>query len=270
MSHSTFARHENRPEAQLAGMDREAVRYYAFGADRLLALLELSAGDRLLDLAAGSGTLAMAAAQAVGAEGRVTAVDHSESMLAHLEAKLAQFGIANIDIHVMDEARLDFRRDYFHRVACSLALDRFSEPQRMITECRRVLRPGGRFGCSSLASVAFQPQIDVLRRQIGEYRHGVPDLPWVGTRTPQALSGLLTAAGFTDVAIHEFNLGYRLGDAEQWWDVVRYSSLHRWLEPLTPKEIQELRARHLHEIAKFVTADGLWLDVPVIMAIGLK
>lgn len=246
------------------------MRYHAFCADRLLALMELSAGDRLLDLAAGSGILAMAASQAVGAGGRVTAIDSSEPMLAYLEAKLAQFGITNIDIHTMDATTLDFRRDYFHQVACSLGLDRFAAPHDVVSECRRVLRPGGRFGCSSLASVAFQPQLDLLRQQIGQRDHRVPDRPWVGTDTRQALSGLLTSAGFTDVAIHEFNMGYRLGDAEQWWDVVRYSSLHRWLEPLTPKETQDLRTRHLREIADLVTADGLWLDVPVIMAIGRK
>jgi hypothetical protein len=46
--------------------------------------------------------------------------------------------------------------------------------------------------------------------------------------------------------------------------------LRRWLEPLTPKEVQDLRSRHLHEIASLVTADGLWLDVPVVMATGRK
>jgi SAM-dependent methyltransferase len=191
-------------------------------------------------------------------------------MLAHLEAKLAQFGIANIDIHVMDGAALEFRRDYFHQVACSLGLDRFPAPSPVISECRRVLRPGGRFGCSSLASSAFQPQLELLRQQLGQRDHCVLDLPWVGTATSQALSGLLTAAGFVDIAIHEFNMGYRLGDAEQWWDVVQYSSLRRWLEPLTPKEVQDLRSRHLREIASLVTADGLWLDVPVVMATGCK
>lgn len=270
MSNSTAAGPENRPEARFAGADREAMRYHAFCADRLLALMDLSIGDRLLDLAAGSGVLAMAASQVVGAQGRVTAIDSSEPMLAHLEAKLAQFGVANIDIHVMGNTTLEFRRDYFHAVACSLGLDQFAAPRQIVSECRRVLRPGGRFGCSSLARAAFQPQLDVLRRQIGEVQQRVPDLPWTGMGTPQALSELLTGAGFADVAIHEFNLGYRLGDAEQWWDVVRYGPPHRWLEPLTPKEILELRARHLREIAKLATADGLWLDVPVIMAIGRK
>lgn len=270
MSNSTATGRGTRPDTLLAGVDREALRYHAFCADRLVALMDVSAGDRLLDVAAGTGFLALAASQAVGTEGRVTAIDSSEPMLAHLEAKIAQFGIANIDIHVMDGTALDFRRDYFHGAACSLGLDGFAARQRVVAEARRVLRPGCRFGCSSLASTAFQPQLDLLRQRIGERDGRVPDLPWAGTDTPQALSALLTNAGFGDVAIHEFNTGYRLGDTEQWWDVVRYSSLRCWLEPLTPKDVQELRARHLREIANLVTADGLWLDVPVIMAIGRK
>lgn len=261
---------ETRSAGLLAGVDREALRYHAFCADRLLVLMDVSAGDRLLDLAAGSGLLALAASQAVGSGGRVTAIDASDSVLAPLEAKIALFGTANIDIHVMDATALDFRRDYFHGVACSLGLDGFAARQRVVAEAWRVLRPGGRFGCSSLARAAFQPQLDLLRQQIGERDRRFPDLPWAGTDTPHALSGMLTGAGFNDVAIYEFNMGYRLGDAEQWWDVVRYGPLRRWLEPLTPTELQDLRARHLREITNLVTAEGLWLDVPVIMAIGRK
>jgi len=253
-----------------AGIDREALRYQAFGADRLLALAGVTAGERVLDVAAGSGALAMAAAQAVGAQGRIVAIDVSERMLARLEAKIAQFGIANVDIHHMDGTALDFRRDYFHGVLCSLGLDRFAEPQRVVSECRRVLRPGGRFGCSSLAGAAFEPQLDLLRQRIGRHANRLPDRPWTATGTRHALSELLTSAGLVDVTVHESNLGYRLADVDQWWEVVQYSSLRRWLEPLTVSEVEELRVQHLREIAGLVTTEGLWLDVPVVMAIGRK
>ena len=270
MANSTAADPTRWQDAMAAGMDREALRYQAFCADRLLALAGVAAGERMLDVAAGSGALAMSAAQAVGAEGRVVAIDLSERMLARLEAKIAQFGIANVDIHHMDGTALDFRRDYFHHALCSLGLDRFAEPHRVVSESRRVLRPGGRFGCSSLASAAFAPQLDRLRQRIGGHADRSPDPPWAETGTRHALSELLTSAGLVDVTVQESNLGYRLADVDQWWEVVQFSSLRRWLEPLTASEVQELRVQHLREIAGLVTAEGLWLDVPVVMAIGRK
>jgi len=104
------------------GADREALRFSAFCADRLLTHLCPVPGDKILDVTTGTGVLALAASQAVGPVGRVTAIDTAERLLARLESKISKFGITNIDVHSMDAAHLDFRRDYFQHTACSLGL----------------------------------------------------------------------------------------------------------------------------------------------------
>lgn len=58
-------------------------------------------------------------------------------------------------------------------------------------------------------------------------------------------------------------LGYHLPDAESWWEVVLYSSLRRWLEPLDDGQREALRVTHLDSVAALMTADGLWLDASV-------
>lgn len=92
--------------AMAEGIDREAVRFSAFCADRLVAHLNPAAGEKILDVSTGSGALALAVSQAVGQVGRVAAVDNAERLLARLEAKISKFGIDNIDVHNMDAARL--------------------------------------------------------------------------------------------------------------------------------------------------------------------
>ena len=101
-------------------MIKEALRFQAFAADRVLQAFNLKPDDKLLDVFSGSGQLSAAQALTVG--GRVTAIDTAEPLLEKLEGKIRQFGIANIDIQNMPAHRLDFRRDYFQHVACSLGL----------------------------------------------------------------------------------------------------------------------------------------------------
>ena len=256
-------------DALVDGVDREALRFHAFCADRLLTQLEPAAGVRLLDVCTGSGTLAVGAAQAIGPDGRVTAIDPSEHWLERLENKIRQFGIANIDVHSMRGARLDFRRDYFDVVLCSLGMHWFADLPGALREWQRVLRPGGRLGCVSLATGTFQPQLGLLQQRLATAA-SMPPLPWAGTSNPATLEALLRNAGWVDVELVECRFGYHLAAAEQWWQVVEHSALSTWLQPLEPGERRLLQAAHLAEVAPLLTENGLWLDVPVVMALARK
>jgi SAM-dependent methyltransferase len=252
-------------DACAEGVDREALRFQAFCADRLVQVLPPAAGERVLDVETGSGALALAAAQAVGPGGRVTAIDVSERLLARLEAKIAQFGIANIDLHAMDGARLDFRRDYFQELYCALGLHVFPDAGAALREWRRVLRPGGRVGIASFAASAFQPYAGLLQTRLG----GVA-LPWEALAQEGRLEALLGAAGFEDIELRREPIGYHLPDANGWWEVVAASGLRALLAPLTPAQIEALRAAHLAEVAAAAGADGPWLDCTVWVALGRK
>jgi SAM-dependent methyltransferase len=256
-------------DATADGTDREALRYQAFCADRLLTRIVPAAGSRLLDSCAGSGVLALGAAQAVGPEGRVTAIDLSERLLGRLEAKIDQFGIPNIDVHVMDGARLDFRREYFHYLLCSLGLQRFADPRAVLREWQRVLCAGGRLGLVNLAPDAFQPMLGLLQQRLG--RLGVvAEAPWDRVGDRFSLERMLQDSGFTDIELAEIQLGYHLDQVELWWEVIEHSALRAWIQPLTASQRQQLKSAHLDEVAPLVTENGLWLDVPVLMALARK
>jgi SAM-dependent methyltransferase len=260
----------NSAHASVHGADREDLRYQAFCADRLVPRLDLAPGNKVLDACAGTGVLSLALAQAVGPTGRVAAVDSSEPLLAQLEAKIRQFGIGNIDVHAMPEARLDFRRDYFHAVTCSLARRSPRDMQAAVQEWRRVLQPGGRVLWSVLAHGAFEPYASELRATLTAFGVAPPDLPWMTPAGPETVAEILRAAGFEEIAVETVALGYHLPDAMAWWQVVSFGPLRDWLQPLSESQRHALRAKHLTDIGRSLTADGLWLDVPVWMARGIK
>jgi len=249
--------------------DREALRFQAFCADRLLHLLRPLPGERLLDVAAGNGIFSVAAAQAMKPSGRVTAIDQSEQLLAGLDSKISQFRIDNVDVHLMDGAHTEFRREYFHHVVCSLGLHRFPDLPLAFREWHRVLRPFGHLACASLQMQAFQPLLGLLQRRLASTGRN-PEIPWQYTGNEQWLETCMLEYGFSDIELHKVQVGYHLATPDQWWEVVEHSPLQWWLQPLSFTERHQLRDSHLTEVAALQGDEGLWLNVPVLLAMSRK
>ena len=66
--------------------------------DEVIALLGIRAGDRVADLGAGGGYFTFRLADAVGADGRVYAVDVDEDMIRYLRRRAAKRGYANVEV----------------------------------------------------------------------------------------------------------------------------------------------------------------------------
>lgn len=264
-------RREMLRNAIAEGADHEVLRFSVFCADRLVMHLHPATGDKILDAATGTGALAMAASQAVGQSGRVTAIDTAESLLVRLEDKIRKFGIANIDVHAMDAMRLDFRRDYFQHTACSLGLFWQADARAAMREWVRVTRPGGSVNLAVFAPQAFQPQLGLLRQRIAQVSESVDaKVSWEQVSQREPLFALMQDTGLVDVTVHEEQLGYHLSDAMEWWTLVWNSILRLQVDRVPAEKRDRLRTEHLAEVAQLVMADGLWLDVPVLFARGHK
>ena len=66
--------------------------------ERVIAALGIRSGDRVADLGSGSGYFTLRLAPAVGPDGRVYAVDVDEDMNEYLRQRVAQTGLANVDV----------------------------------------------------------------------------------------------------------------------------------------------------------------------------
>lgn len=99
-----------------------------------------SPGRRALDVGTGTGQLAMYLAR-VGFG--VTAVDLSRNMVRQARRLAASRGL-DIDFRVGDAEVLEFGASSFHVVASRNLIWTLPDPERAISEWRRVLKPGGR------------------------------------------------------------------------------------------------------------------------------
>ncbi len=106
-------------------------------APELLELASVGVGREVLDLCCGPGYVA-AVAGALGA--RAHGVDISDGMV-----ELARQLVPSGTFVVGDAQELPYGDASFDAVVCNFGLHHLAQPRRAISECARVLRPGGRF-----------------------------------------------------------------------------------------------------------------------------
>lgn len=112
-----------------------------------LKMLAPQPGERILEIGFGTGHCLVEIAQAVGPLGRALGVDISEEMRKLAGELLAREGLAErAELYCGDAEQLPFAANSLDGVFFSFTLELFDTPElpRVLAECRRVLRPGGR------------------------------------------------------------------------------------------------------------------------------
>ena len=112
--------------------------------DALLAEANLQAGQHVLDLASGVGDPALRIASIVGPGGRVVATDVGMGMMSLAAELAAQQNLGNIEFKEAAADALPFPDAAFDVVTCRFGAMFFPDLQKALSECRRVLKPGGK------------------------------------------------------------------------------------------------------------------------------
>jgi len=118
-----------------------------------LEMLELSAGERVLDVGCGLGNFARVFARAAGG-GLVVGLDASRTMLDRAARETQATNLAYVR---GDAAALPFRDESFQAVCCFAALYPIEEPLKAVDEIVRVLAPGGRVAVLSSINRGLLP-----------------------------------------------------------------------------------------------------------------
>lgn len=108
--------------------------------DRLLAIAQPAPDWLALDIATGGGHTALKFAPQVR---RMIAADIGVNMLAAARQFITSSGAANVTYAASDAEHLAFATNTFDLVTCRIAPHHFPDVFRFITECARVLKPGG-------------------------------------------------------------------------------------------------------------------------------
>jgi len=118
--------------------------------------LSVMEGERVLEIGFGTGNTMIHLATAVGESGCVSGIDVSTGMLAVATKKLAAKGFSErVDLCVGDARKLPYKDNSFDAVFASFTLELFplEDIPEVLSEVARVLKPGGRIGVVSMATV---------------------------------------------------------------------------------------------------------------------
>jgi arsenite methyltransferase len=137
------------PESILQTIPELCVEVFA-GVTNLSLSAELALGESVLDLGCGAGLDSFIAADRVGPSGSVVGVDFSSLMLARAEAARNTRAVTFVRAGA---EQLPLPGDRFDVVLANGLLNLNPARETILSEVRRVLRPGGRAYLAELISV---------------------------------------------------------------------------------------------------------------------
>lgn len=117
-------------------------------------MLDVRVGEHVLEIGFGTGTSLVELARLVGPHGKVFGVDIADQMIEVARQKLREEGLGErVELLCADATTLPYLADSFDAIFTSFTLELFDTPEIpvVLSECRRVLRPGGRLVVLSMS-----------------------------------------------------------------------------------------------------------------------
>lgn len=217
---------DDRSARVAAVFDRAAGTYDAVGvpwftpiAQRLVAELTPSAGERALDIGCGRGAALFPLAEGVTPTGTVTGIDLAPGMVAATRRDVEARGLRHVELHVMDARNPDLPKASYDVIASSLVLFFLPDPAAALRAWRELLVPGGRLGISTFADrdhrwVALD---GVFRPYLPP---GMLDARTSGEKGPfesdEGVEELLRSAGYDSIRTTSMDLSVTFTGVDQW------------------------------------------------------
>jgi SAM-dependent methyltransferase len=172
----------------------------------LLACLRLAGGEHVLEIGCGTGAVTVPLAQAVGAHGRVVAVDLSEPMLEAARQRVGASGTQNVTLLSGDAQVLAFEQAAFDVATSRMGVMFFADPVAAFRNIAGALKPGARLVFACWAPLAenrhWLISYDIALRHLGppapSTDHQAGPLAFAD---PDYIRRVLAAAGFADITV---------------------------------------------------------------------
>jgi enediyne biosynthesis protein CalE5 len=194
-------------------------------SDRLVEMAGIEPGARVLDVACGLGEPTLTAARAAGEGGAVVATDIAPEMIALARERAAEAGIQNVEFVEIAANALDFPDDGFDAAVSRWGIIFEPDAEAVAARVRGFLKPDARFAISSWGRPEQVPFLGIPMRTLMQQLDTSPPPPGtpgpLSRPTPEALSGLLEAGGFTDVQVEEVDVNLEWASPEDFTTFVR-------------------------------------------------
>jgi ubiquinone/menaquinone biosynthesis C-methylase UbiE len=229
--------------------DDEPLAYLTRFGRRSVEHARVGPGDRVLDVACGSGASALPAAEKVGPNGRVLAVDVSERLLALARAKAEQAGLDNLEFRLGDMRDLELPAASFDAVQLVFGVFFVPDMEALTRELWSLVKPGGRLVITVWARGLMEPAYSAFFEAVGVERPDLvpPEPRWMRVADPPDLRATLVGGGIPDEALEIVGERgvHELPHPDEFWTIVEGSGMRGSLDPLPPDARERIRRRLL-------------------------
>ena len=256
--------------------DRGATaRARAFGpaTERMLELANVTRGARVLDIAAGAGDQALIAARRVGPTGYVLATDVSSSMMDLAAAAARQAGLTNVDTRVMDAQSLDIDAESFDAVISRFGLMLIPDPNKALTEIRRVLRRGGKVAAIVFSTPDQCPYLSIphaIARRVGRLALSTEPFGEFRLSGPGVVEGVYRSVGFHHVAVHQIPTRRTFPSVAAAVEYAKALPVRELVGQLSHSEQQQAWAEIEVALRQFEGPNGYESPCMLLIAVGTK
>jgi ubiquinone/menaquinone biosynthesis C-methylase UbiE len=249
--------------------DAEPLAFWIRYGQKTIGHLGLRRGAHVLDVCCGAGASALPAAQTVGLEGSVIAVDLADQLLDLGRAKAQAAGLRCIEFRRADMTVLDFPASSFDAVVCVFGIFFVPDMEAQVAKFWRLVRPGGALAITTWGPDIFAPAYEVWLAAVRRVR---PDLhsafnPWDRITTPDAVRKLFVDAGVPGVEVVS-DRGYQgLRSPEDFWTIALGSGLRWTIDQMGPEAAQAVK-REIDETLAIRGVDRVETNVIYAIARG--
>lgn len=237
-----------------------------------MKLAAVQPGERVLALAAGSGEAAIEAVLRSGESGEVLVVDTDPRVPAAVAGRARALGLPPPRTALMDPARLDLPDGYWDVVICHFGLAEFEDPEQVVAEAQRVLRPVGRFAVSALGERERCPLVTIFLDTLGRHMPGAQAeahrlfrYSW-----PGRLSHLLAERGFADAVPERLTEWVPFRDVDDYWQTLAATRWGRLADRLSPDAVADARTEIERRTRFYRRRDGIELKVEAVILAAVK
>ena len=234
---------------------------------KLVQLMDLKKGHKVLDVACGTGVVTKKIRKKVGKTGFVVGADSSVTAIKiakkwNSQKEEKDCNDDNLDFVNVDAERFSFTTK-FDAVTCQYALFFFPNSQKALKNMKACLRTDGKLGISVHGHKDrvpfFSSILDAVTEFIPDYvPPGGPNLDRFGTKA--SLRDEIRRAGFSGVAVNEYDFRYSPGTFEDYWrNYLKYIAkpLKEKLDSLDKKSRMELREKVRENTAPYTKRSGI-------------
>jgi ubiquinone/menaquinone biosynthesis C-methylase UbiE len=133
--------------------DDRRFNYHRYMQKRVVSLLGLKEGQRLLDVGCGTGWAVRYAIGLVDGAGEFYGIDISSKMIEKAIASSSDY--KNVHFYQTSAEQLPFQNDFFNFIICTNSFHHYFSPDNVLKEAHRVLKAKGRIYILDLTADGF-------------------------------------------------------------------------------------------------------------------